>query len=322
MPERTIALSFGKPEAERLQDLNSRPTISKHEVFNLTSCPPSRWLGSDGQKLRFEAWAKFGHPINFIRDGAVWRFSYEPDSVARRNHRSALDNAGVLAAELQRLEENGCIEYLGEVEDINEFVSHVNPFGAVVQVSNEKVKVRTRMVVDPSITGVNRAMAQLPLRLPTVREALGRTDGTSFLGKRDLKSGFHHVVLSESARKYMGFQHPQTGRVGRWVVLPFGAAQSPAIFCEMTRAAADIFNQQFKSRGIAAETLVYVDDFLIIARSHGDVMKAFDVMDEVGDELGLTWGPEKDVGRDIPCQALEVFGGLAERVNGGVDPAG
>ena len=69
----------------------------------------------------------------------------------------------------------------------------------------------------------------------------------------------------------------------------------------MTQAAADIFNRQFKSRGIAAETLVYVDDFLIIAHSHGDVRNTFDVMDEVG----LTWGPEKDVGQDAPCQALE-----------------
>ena len=50
-------------------------------------------------------------------------------------------------------------------------MSHVNPFGAVVQVSDDKVKFR--MLVDPAITGVDRAMAQLPLRLPTVREALG-----------------------------------------------------------------------------------------------------------------------------------------------------
>ena len=39
MPERTIGLSFGKPEAEWLQDLNSRLTISNHKVFNLlTNC--------------------------------------------------------------------------------------------------------------------------------------------------------------------------------------------------------------------------------------------------------------------------------------------
>ena len=97
-------------------------------------------------------------------------------------------------------------------------MSHVNPFAAIVQMSNEKVKVR--MVIDPSITGVNRAMAQWPLRLPTVWEALGRTGGTSFLGKRDLKSGFHHVVLSQSARKYMGSSIPKwVGWGGGWYYL-------------------------------------------------------------------------------------------------------
>ena len=29
------------------------------------------------------------------------------------------------------------------------------------------------------------------------------------LGKRDLKSGFHHILLKESARQYMGFEHPR-----------------------------------------------------------------------------------------------------------------
>ena len=114
----------------------------------------------------------------------------------------------------------------------------------------------------------------------------------------------------------MGFQHPQMGRVGRWLVLPFGAAQSPAIFCEMTQAAADIFNRQLKYRGIAAETLVYVDDFLIIAHSHEDVRKAFDVMDEIGDELGLTLGFDKDVGGDAPCQALEFLGFWLDALTG------
>ena len=114
---------------------------------------------------------------------------------------------------------------MGQLENIHDFISHVNPFGALVKVRKERSGWWWT-----STTGVNDAMVQLPLKLPTVREALGETTGTPFLEKRDLKNGFHHVVLSEPACKYMGFQHPETGHVERWMVLPFGVAQSPAIF--------------------------------------------------------------------------------------------
>ena len=81
-------------------------------------------------------------------------------------------------------------------------------------------------------------------------------------------------------------------------------------------SAADVFDQQFRLRGIFAETLAYADDFLIIADSHEDVRRAFDVMDAVGLELGLTWDPEKDIGRDAPCQALEILGVWLDAVTG------
>ncbi len=159
-------------------------------------------------------------------------------------------------------------------------------------------------------------MLHLPLALLGVQKAMHHTMATSVLGKRDLKSGFHHIVSQEAARKFMGFQHPITGQIGRWVVLPFGAAQSPAICCEMTSAAFGIFNAEMKARNIAAHTLVYVDDFLIVGDSHQDVKDAFDVMDEIGSQLGISWGPEKDVGRDKPCTFIEFLGVILNTKDG------
>ena len=68
--------------------------------------------------------------------------------------------------------------------------------------------------------------------------------------------------------------------------MPFGAAQSPAIFCDMTSASARIFNAQFEQRGIKASCTVYVDDYFIVADDHSHMRMAFNVMDEVGAELG------------------------------------
>ena len=137
-----------------------------------------------------------------------------------------------LSSEISRLADLGLVEFLPAGMDVHEFISHVNPFGAVAKGDPNHPKVR--MVVDPTVTGVKAHMAPLPLSLPSPRDALAMTKSTSVLGKRDLKSGFHHVVLQPGARRCMGFEHPgNPGLFGRWVALPFGAAQSPAIFCNV-----------------------------------------------------------------------------------------
>ena len=107
----------------------------------------------------------------------------------------------------------------------------------------------------------------------------------------------------------MGFEHPAiAGKYGRWVALPFGASQSPAISCNVTSSAADIFNRQFKPLNIRAKCTVYVDDFFVVADSHSHLQLAFDIMDRVGKELGLEWNLDKDKGRDRPLQSLELLG--------------
>lgn len=98
--------------------------------------------------------------------------------------------------------------------------------------------------------------------------------------------------------------------------MPFGAAQSPAIFCNITMAAADIFNAEFKARGVQANCAVYVDDFFIAADNHAHMRQAFEIMDEVGQALGLTWNLDKDLGRHEPLQSLEFLGVVIDAEHG------
>jgi hypothetical protein len=77
---------------------------------------------------------------------------------------------------------------------------------------------------------------------------------------------------------------------------------------QISETAAQIFNRRFQESGIRAHTVVYVDDFLVIADDHQNLCAAFDLMDEEGALLGLRWNPAKDVGRESPSQVIEFLG--------------
>jgi hypothetical protein len=92
------------------------------------------------------------------------------------------------------------------------------------------------MLVDPSLEGhvgspsVNDSLAPLPCPLTSIERIAARMKPNSVPGKRDLLIGFCHVVLAVESRKCMGVVHPVSGRIRRWVVLPQGTSQSPAVF--------------------------------------------------------------------------------------------
>ncbi|KXZ45974.1 hypothetical protein GPECTOR_48g406 [Gonium pectorale] len=110
---------------------------------------------------------------------------------------------------------------------------------------------------------------------------------------------------TRTARRYMAFRHPVTNQLQRYVALPFGASQSPPIFVELTTAATTIFQTECDRRGLSVTLFTYVDDFMIMGKTHADVVGAFAVMDELGAELGLEWKASKDRGRDVPLQQLD-----------------
>ena len=105
---------------------------------------------------------------------------------------------------------------------LEEFVACINPFGVRIKPNG-----KARILVDPTITGVNGCMNKLPCSLTTPETFMKTLTTTDLLGKRDLTNGFYHVSLHPSARRYMGFRHPVTGKIGRWIALPQGTAQSP-----------------------------------------------------------------------------------------------
>lgn len=261
------------------------------------------WFRPDGMELYASRWEHWGFCSPTISQGARWSCSVLPSPSSWPNYRSTVDNAEAIHAQLECYADGGIIEWC--YQPVHSFAHNFCPFGAIVKPNGS-----LRLLLDPTIVGVNECMTRFPMTLPTPFQALLLTDCNSVLGKRDPKNGFYHIVLHEDSRRYMAFRDPLTNRIGRYVALPFGAAQSPAIFCEITEWASHVFNWIFTMHDIQASCIVYVDDFFVVAVDHFHLTQAFSLMDHKALLLGLEFKPEKNVGLSQPLQQIEFLGVL------------
>ncbi len=280
----------------------------------VTDAPANQaWFGPGGAKLITEAWQRYGYDSPAIRNAADWQFATTPaETHGSSNYPSVQPHLEWMGQHFDQLLAQGLTEQYDPASHGSkaEFAAVVNPLHVV-----SKADGSLRPILDPTNTGVNACMEPLPCPLPALGTLLHNLPANGYLGKRDLASGFHHVKLAPAARRYMAFRHPVTNALQRWVVLPFGASQSPPIFVELTSAARDIFQAECDRLGLQVRIYVYVDDFMLLGRTHADVVGAFGVLDRIGAELGLEWKLSKDQGRDTPLQQLELLGMLFDTVS-------
>lgn len=283
--------------------------VAAVENATTVTATSSPWMDiNSSMKLIPAAWLQRGENPRGAMSPVTWTWDSAtgpPAPSNHPNHPSARLHAAALGKQLDEAATMGMVEYYDKNMhgSMLSFAQNIIPLAAI-----EKSQGKVRMLVDPTLPGVNACMQQLPCPLPTVEDIFRHVKPDSVLGKRDLINGFFHVTLDPSARRYMGFTHPVTNRVGRWVVLPQGTRQSPAIFCEVTNASASIFNRVIKIEKVGALIFIYVDDYIIIADSHDDLLRAFAIMDREAAALGLEFNPAKDVGRETPLQRIEALG--------------
>lgn len=275
------------------------------EEASTVSPTPGVWLPSPcALKLNPDRWRAWDETPPGAVGHVDWVWAAAPPARSEHaNHGSARKHARLLGEQLDTCARLNMIEWCPPGMLESAFVHNVLPLGAELK-SNGSV----RMLVDPSLPGVNAAMADLPCKLTSVEQIFGALEPGMVLGKRDLTNGFFHVVCSQQARRHMGLKHPVTGRLGRWIVLPQGTKQSPALFCDVTDASARIFTKIFAQQGIKVKVFVYCDDYILLGSSHADMVRAFAAMDEEASALGLVFNPAKDKGRDTPCTCLEALG--------------
>ena len=295
------------------------------------------WLDPNtGHKLRGEAWERRGATgllLRDVKDGVDWVWSEgrpPPVQLDKPNLKSVQLYKSWVMEEIGRYEAQGLMQWQDEVlpgadpmTPDTRFVKVINPWGAC-----EKPDFATtgavRPYLDMSASGVNERLAGWPMELPTAESVMGLLRRGYYLGKRDLKHGFQHMKLTAEASEYVGFRCPDTGRVGRLCVLPFGASQSPARFwimsnevlrmlraelLDMEAAAAERGQPYPPGEGPGDVILAgYIDDYLFGAPTWELVQLAFEVADRLGGELGLTFKAAKDEGRSDALQAISFVG--------------
>ena len=108
--------------------------------------------------------------------------------------------------------------------------------------------------------------------LPVMENTIENAASCKFKSKMDKRSGFWQVDLTERAKELMAFR-TQNGRVFRWLVMPFGIANAPALFQELMNQVLTILKQRpaveaLLERGAVAEA--HIDDVLLGTNSIED----------------------------------------------------
>ena len=81
----------------------------------------------------------------------------------------------------------------------------------------------------------------------------------------DMKSGYHHVPMKETFKKFLCFQWQ--GRVYQWQVLPFGLSTGPRAYSKLTRR----LLQRWRAKGVRCSN--YIDDFIFFASSRRQALE-------------------------------------------------
>jgi hypothetical protein len=253
-------------------------------------------------------------------DGSdVPAFSESFCEAAHGNYDSCIEpeKVALLRAAEQESTRMNVLEWYDEVGGgvpLAEWAHVMSPYGVVWKAGGAEV----RPVFDCSVSGLNAALAPWPFELVQVEEILRGMFEGCVMGCRDWRHGFYHVVVVEEQRRFLSFRSPVDGRVGRFRCLPFGMAQSPALFCALTRDFVRIAHERLeRTRGADGEFLrrwlpgvgadgagrwsahiwAYVDDCPIVASSSQVMEEAFQLLDELAVELGVVWKASKDEGR-------------------------
>ena len=97
-----------------------------------------------------------------------------------------------------------------------------------------------RLVVD--YRKLNKIIKLHAGSLPVMGNTIMNAASCKFKSKMWKRSGFWQVSLTERAKELMAFRTPNR-RVFRWLVMPFGIANAPALFRELMNQVLTILKQ-------------------------------------------------------------------------------
>lgn len=149
---------------------------------------------------------------------------------------------------------------------------------------------------------INRQMIRDRFPMPLIEESIDSLAEARVFSVIDLKSGFLHVPVEKSSRKYTAFVTPN-GQY-EFARTPFGLSNSPASF---TRFITEIYKELIRSKSV----IIYVDDVIIPGKTDEEAYEKLVKTLEIAAKNGLeiNWSKSKFMQTRVEYLGHEIEGG-------------
>ena len=172
--------------------------------------------------------------------------------------------------------------------------------------------VKVRIISDysrPEGTSLNDSIVIEKVKFETVKSAYPYMLPHYFMAKIDLTKAYRSVPVAMQFWERQGFQWDD--KIYMDLRMPFGNKAAPGIFHRITMA----IQRYMHSVGFPG-VVGYLDDFLIIAKSHSECLRGYNILLKFLRQLGFEVNEGKCV---LPCQSLIFLGiQLDTNINGAV----
>ncbi len=218
---------------------------------------------------RLEAWLALPSPSRWltrtIRLGYAIQFARRPPKFSGVLETSVrAQNAPVLREEIAVLLAKGAIEPVPPAEMRQGFYS---PYFIVPKKGGG-----LRPILDLRL--LNRALHRLPFKMLTHRRMIKCVQPRDWFAAIDLKDAYFHVSILPRHRPFLRFAFE--GRAWQYRILPFGLSLSPRVFTKVVEGALAPL------REVGVRILNYLDDWLILAQSRGQLCGHRDLVLSIG----------------------------------------
>ena len=161
--------------------------------------------------------------LNTLKNGHSSTLSGPVPSYERRNNRSFYEHEEFAVNEVKRLIS------LGRVEVVSEKPYIVNPLSVAVQ------RNKNRLILD--CTYLNEFVVVPDFKYENEKVALDYFREGCYMTGWDLRDGYHHILINEKFREYLGFKLTLDGKnvYCRYKVGPFGLRDLPWLFSKFFR---------------------------------------------------------------------------------------
>lgn len=152
---------------------------------------------------------------------------------------------------------------------------------------------------------LNKWVKSEHFKLEDIRTACNLMFPGCYMAKIDLKDAYFALSINEGHRQYLCFRFKD--KTYQFNVMPFGLCSAPLVFTKIMRPVL----AELRKQGLMSVN--YLDDFLIIAKSHDSCLDNIRITKHTLESLGFVINEEKSV--LIPSSTCKFLGFILDSLN-------